>query len=128
MPDLEQARLLLELATRDLQALRHMLPPAAFADEIFGFHAQQACEKAFKAWLCLLGATYPLTHDLRLLCVLVEERGASAATRFENLVALSDFAVQYRYGFSAEEPLDRSAVLRQVEQLVNFVLAQTQHA
>jgi HEPN domain-containing protein len=30
-----------------------------FADEIFGFHVQQAAEKLFKAWIALLGEEYP---------------------------------------------------------------------
>ena len=30
-----------------------------FADEIFGFHAQQAAEKLLKAWLALLGEVTP---------------------------------------------------------------------
>ena len=28
---------------------------------------QQAAEKAFKAWIALLGETYPLTHNLKVL-------------------------------------------------------------
>ena len=30
-----------------------------FADQVFGFHAQQAAEKLLKAWLALLGEVYP---------------------------------------------------------------------
>lgn len=33
------------LAQHDLAALRAMHDPAVFAEEIFGFHAQQAVEK-----------------------------------------------------------------------------------
>ena len=128
MPDLEQARLLAALAARDLQTIRHMTDPACFADEIFGFHAQQAAEKAFKAWLCLRGLAYPLTHDLRLLFGQLEDASAQDVQPFENLVALSDYAVQYRYAFSAEEPVDRAAMLQQVEALVNFVTALVQRA
>ena len=40
--------------------------PAVFADEIFGFHVQQATEKLLKAWLASLGEAYPLSHDLHL--------------------------------------------------------------
>ena len=46
---------------------RNMGDAEAFDDEIFGFHAQQAVEKALKAWLTEVGVTYPLTHDLSLL-------------------------------------------------------------
>ena len=47
MSDPKQARVLLEAAERDISALRGMGDAAVFADEIFGFHAQQAAEKLF---------------------------------------------------------------------------------
>ena len=71
MSDPKQARVLLEAAERDASALRGMGDAAVFADEVFGFHAQQAAEKLFKAWLALLGETYPMTHDLSELLELL---------------------------------------------------------
>ena len=44
MSDLKQARVLLMSAEQDISALRGMADAAVFADEIFGFHAQQAAE------------------------------------------------------------------------------------
>jgi hypothetical protein len=44
--DIEHARALLEMAKRDHRALSRMLDPQDFAEEIFGFHAQQVVEKA----------------------------------------------------------------------------------
>lgn len=49
MSDLEQARELVGAAERGISALRGMGDAAVFADEIFGFHVQQAAEKLFKA-------------------------------------------------------------------------------
>ena len=40
MPDREHARLLLDIARRDLKAVEAMADSAAFSDEVFGFHAQ----------------------------------------------------------------------------------------
>jgi hypothetical protein len=51
MNDREHAEDILETGRRDLRALRAMHDVEAFPDEIFGFHAQQAVEKAMKAWL-----------------------------------------------------------------------------
>ena len=51
MSDPKQARVLLEAAERDVSALRGMGDAAVFADEVLGFHAQQAAEKLLKAWL-----------------------------------------------------------------------------
>jgi len=45
----EHAHALLEMARKDVRALTGMTDPEVFADEIFGFHAQQAIEKALKA-------------------------------------------------------------------------------
>ena len=58
---------------KDFSALTGMLDSALFADEIFGFHVQQAIEKGLKAWLCACGADYPPTHDLARLLTLLEK-------------------------------------------------------
>ena len=43
----DEARQLLAAANKDLRALQGMIDASIFADEIFGFHAQQAVEKAY---------------------------------------------------------------------------------
>lgn len=46
MRDIKQARAMLRMAHRDFTALMGMArDTAAFADEIFGFHAQQALRR-----------------------------------------------------------------------------------
>ena len=122
MSDLEQARALIEAAERDLSALRGMGDAGVFADEIFGFHVQQAVEKSFKAWLALLGEVYPLTHDLGdLLTLLVTRDGG--ASRFEELIDYTPYAVRLRYAGAEPrgEPLDRGAILPRVEALLERV-------
>ena len=108
MSDLKQARVLLMSAERDISALRGMADAAVFADEIFGFHAQQAAEKLLKAWLALLGETYPTTHDLARLLTMLRESGVEA-TRFNELVEYTPFAVQFRYasGDLSARPMPR---------------------
>jgi hypothetical protein len=64
MSDREQAHHLLAMPQKDYMALCGMKDDEIFATEIFGFHVQQAVEKALKAWLCLLGLAFPRTHDL----------------------------------------------------------------
>ena len=73
MPAAEHARGLLAMAQMDFDAMRGMLGNPLFADEIFGFHAQQAIEKSLKAWLALSSVNFPLTHDLSRLLALLEE-------------------------------------------------------
>ena len=96
MSDLKQARVLLEAAEFDVSALRGMGDAAVFADAVFGFHVQQAVEKLFKAWLAVLGAVYPLTHDLEELLKLLAALEPEAA-RFDALIDYTPYAVQLRY-------------------------------
>ena len=122
MPGHELARELLQTAESDLKALDHMLNPDAFDDRVFGFHAQQAVEKALKAWLNGLGKVHPFTHDLSLLLHLLEEQGADVESCWEFL-DLSGYAVRLRYEVLPEweEPLDREALCRKVRRLLEYV-------
>ena len=125
MSDAKCARLLMEASKRDVEALRGMGDASVFADEIFGFHVQQAAEKLLKAWIALLGETYPLTHDLELLFNLLQRRGVEASD-FAGLNEYTPYAVQFRYealGLDAE-PLDRQAGLTLVESLLTQVKLQ----
>ena len=103
--------------------LEAMGDPAVFAEEIFGFHAQQAVEKAIKAWLSLAGREYPRTHDLEALLFLLEESGVEVPKDAWELIDLSDFAVQLRYESYEydEEPLDRPMLVRRVESVIERV-------
>lgn len=67
MSALDHAASLLAVAHKDLRALDGMGDPETFANEVFGFHAQQAVEKALKA--CCLAAGLPLkrTHSIQEL-------------------------------------------------------------
>lgn len=121
MSDLKEARVLIEAAERDISALRGMHDADVFADEIFGFHVQQAAEKLFKAWLALLGEVYPLTHDLDLLLDLLQKRESDTAS-FRNLVEFVLYAVQFRYDVDPDpEVLNRVSALQYVEDLLQHV-------
>jgi HEPN domain-containing protein len=123
MSGVEHAREMIILAQRDFKALQGMLDAETFADEIFGFHAQQAVEMALKAWLSLIGVEYPRTHDLEELLELLEEQVEPILEAFYDLVDLTDFAVQFRYRIfeDAEGRLNRGAMIRQVSDLVVHV-------
>ena len=122
MSDLKCARILVKAADKDVAALRSMGDTAAFADEIFGFHAQQAAEKSFKAWLALLGETYPLTHDLqRLLDRLMAHE--PEAGRFGALTDMTSYAARFRY-IPQDAPagsLDRDRMVEEVSALLDEV-------
>lgn len=116
----EHVENLLIMARKDFDALRGMVGNPIFADEIFGFHAQQSIEKAFKAWLAQNAIEYPLTHDLSRLLLCLEESGEDV-TGYWPLVEFNIFAVQARYesGLMAlEEPLDRTLIVSSIERLL----------
>jgi len=123
MPDLEQGRSLLAMARKDLRAMEILAAAGGSDDEIIGYHAQQAVEKAIKAWLCFLDVEYPLTHDVRALMARLAERGIELPEYSDALMDLTDFAVQYRYEtLMAGEAIDRDATLDSVRQFLRLVM------
>ena len=123
MKDLEQARRFLKMAERDCRALGGMEDAAVFSSEIFGFHVQQAVEKALKAWLCSLGVPFPRTHDLDALAGLLEEAGQEMPEFLSGLLEFTDFAVAFRYEAFAEleGDIDRSHSIDGVARLLYHV-------
>lgn len=120
-----EARRIFAMARKDWQALQGMVDATVFADEIVGFHAQQAIEKALKAWISALGAEHPHTHDLGRLLLALESLGVDV-TPFSSLVAYSAFGVQFRYEAfddEDEDPLDRPKVVQEVGSLIRAVEA-----
>lgn len=124
MRDIKQARVMLRMAHKDFAALMGMArDTVAFADEIFGFHAQQAVEKALKAWICLHGIEYPFTHQLARLMTILKNDGEDME-EFWALDQYSVFSVQARYedgDVALDEPLDRDAVIVEVQTLLDWV-------
>ena len=120
MSDPKCARMLVEAAQRDVLTLRSMT--AGAPEESFGFHVQQAAEKALKAWLALLGEVYPLTHSLELLLDLLAGRDVQVEA-FRGLVLFTPFAVEFRYGgvTAGTQTIHREGVLALVEHLTECV-------
>jgi len=96
-PSLEEALRLLRLAQRDLQTYRILAahPDASLAATCF--HAQQSVEKALKAVLTARRATFPRTHNLEELGLLVTESGIGLPAPGRDLRRLTPFAVDFRY-------------------------------
>lgn len=106
-------------AQSDLRALQHMPDAFAFDERVFGFHAQQACEKALKAWLLTFGQNPPFSHDLRELIQLLGDEGVMVPEA-EALVALTKYAVQWRYGdIPPDRLIDRARTVSLCERLLN---------
>jgi HEPN domain-containing protein len=73
-------------------------PPAkGIADDIVGFHCQQAVEKMLKALLAERDVHYEKTHNLRYLIELLARHGLPMPGDLHEVVALSPYAVRLRY-------------------------------
>ena len=121
MTQRNRARLFLIMAHKDARALQAMTDEA-FAVEIFGFHAQQAVEKALKAWLEHLGGIAPITHNLVLLISMLGDLNQDISSWLD-LIALNAYAVQYRYEqfVSQTDELDRNKTVELIDRLLAAV-------
>ena len=122
MSDIRHADFLLKMASKDLKALEGMINRDIFAEEIFGFHAQQAVEKILKAWIAFLGREYPLTHNIARLLTILEDQHEFEQDYWD-FVEYNPYAVEFRYGAYevADEPLDRGMVIKQVQHIFDRV-------
>lgn len=118
-----EAAHLLRMARKNLQAMRALSDPNVADVETFGFHAQQAVEKALKAWLDLRGQLYPRIHDLDELLRLLRQQGAIVPEEFTGLTSLTDFGVAFRYEAydETEEPFNRAEITAAVERLLQHI-------
>lgn len=120
MSDRKCARRLLEAADRDIRTLKILL--ADSPRESFGFHCQQAAQKALQAWMALVGKKYPCTHDIGELLDLLERCGEDTGS-FRILATFTPYAVEFRYeGVGLDHGLiDREEALLRIEALVRGV-------
>jgi len=122
MGDYDQSQALLKIAQQELSALK-LFKDLEIAENIFGFHAQQAVEKTLKAWLSFKGVEYPKVHDLSLLLKLLEEQGEKVE-EFKELIFLNPFAVQFRYEAWEDLKLSmtRERLIEKIENLQKKVM------
>ncbi len=97
-------------------AVRELLENPRVADAVIGFHAQQSIEKWLKAVLASRALEFERTHDLNRLAELVEAAGETLPIDRDDVSALTEFAVPFRYDDPFEvEPLERARTLEVVE-------------
>lgn len=106
-PELEEAQRLLRKAREDADAVGKLVADASIADTIVGFHAQQAAEKALKAVLAASGDDFPWTHDLRYLIERLSDLETPLPSSLHEIRQLGPWAVEFRYGETIDDPLDR---------------------
>jgi len=94
----EQALLFLEKAQEDVYAMEKLAADTDAPDAVIGFHAQQAVEKILKAVLTENQVLLQRHHDLMLLIDLLQQNKIKFPAEWEEIVELTPFAAEYRYG------------------------------
>ena len=105
------ATLFLSKASQDELILDKLLDDYDIADEVWGFHAQQAAEKLLKSLLCFHSISFRKTHDVTELIDILIDQGFSLPDSLTEIRLLTPFAVEYRYDdicFEEEDSLDRA--------------------
>jgi HEPN domain-containing protein len=125
MQSAKLARLLLEKAKQDQYAMNRLMEDPLAPDEVIGFHAQQAVEKAAKAVLAFRQVTYRRTHQLKELVNLLRDHSIAYPPELSEAVALTPFAVEFRYDLfplpdNATQKLDRQWAKRCVERIADW--------
>lgn len=102
---------LIRKAEQDEVVLAKLLEDAEVADEILGFHLQQAVEKRLKAVLAFNEVDFRHTHNLGHSLAELEQNDIEMPGSREQIVALTPWAGDARYEDWFEGQLDRPAVL-----------------
>ncbi|HTD07767.1 MAG TPA: HEPN domain-containing protein [Solirubrobacteraceae bacterium] len=106
---------LLAKAVGDEAGLRVLADHPDVPDHVAGFLAQQAIEKSLKAVLTARAVLFERSHDIDYLCSLIEESGLPVTAELRDAVALTPWAVEFRYADPFDSsPLDRAEALATV--------------
>ncbi len=98
--------------------VRELVPNHEIADDIIGFHAQQAIEKWLKAVIAGRGERHEFTHDLHRLVMWVTGGSGDLPFDVDLVIALTQYAVPLRYEDLLDaEPLNRDATTALVEEV-----------
>jgi hypothetical protein len=98
---------LLAKAVGDEAGLRALVDNHDVPDHVAGFLAQQAIEKAIKAVLIARDVPFERKHDIDYLCSLIEATGLDLTSELSAAVALTPWAVEFRYADPFDAPAAR---------------------
>lgn len=114
---------MLRKAGEDAATVEKLAPDRDIADSVVGFHAQQAAEKAMKAVLAAHGDRFPWTHDLRHLMDRLDEMATPLPESLREVRQLGPWAVEFRYGETIEDELDRDQARALARQVIGWAEA-----
>ena len=84
------------------------------------FHAQQCAEKYMKAILVFREQRFPMTHDLVIINILLQQVGMDMKISEDHLELLSSYAVRARYSGETPELDDAKEALLIAKQVRAF--------
>ena len=121
-----EAREWLTRADEDLAATKHLIQTLPPLMGIASYHAQQAVEKALKAFLAAHNTAFRPTHNLEELLPLCVAIDASIGRFAITARTLTPYATRFRYpgGPLAPSQADGELALQLAADLVQFVHAQ----
>jgi HEPN domain-containing protein len=125
-----ECRAWLSRAWADIDSTAILIRAARPRHDTALFHAQQAVEKAWKAFLFWHGVPFRRTHDLRELGGACAQLDGSLRPLAERAEDLSLFAWIFRYPGELEEPAadEAEAALGQAREVYEAVLARLPEA
>jgi len=91
--------------------------------EIIFFHFQQCAEKLLKTVLDIHKIKFPHTHDLDNLMTLLEENNIFLFEDLEELLPLTDFAVEGRYSIIHDDLSDSDKYIVLLNTFIEIVAA-----
>ena len=117
----------LDKARQDLAAADVLLGSGVDVTDVVAFHAQQAAEKALKAFLIRHQVRFGRSHDVEELLELAEPCAPGIATALSEAAALTIYAVDARYPGAVRVSRDEASRLLSVaRQVVDTIVSNLQ--
>jgi HEPN domain-containing protein len=123
---LRQYEILYKKARTDLKVAKNILEDFENGDneldlEVIMFHLQQSVEKLLKALLAYNRLHFTKTHSIEYLLDAVYENNIELIDNANELIPLTEFAVEGRYSIINDDLYDVDKYIKMVEELLLFV-------
>ncbi len=102
--------------------MKVLAPDVTMEDDVVGFHAQQAVEKALKAAVVAVGEEHRSGHDLDVIVRRLEAAGLEVPPAVVGCGWLTLWAVEHRYG-EGTTGLDRERALATAEAALEWSMS-----
>lgn len=94
--------------------------------EVIMFHLQQCAEKLLKSLLAFHGQHFTKTHSIEILANALASSHSARMKEIEELIPLSDYAVEGRYAMIHDDLEDVGKYLKILDELSHYVFREIQ--